>query len=440
MLATLIILILILTILGLTFLEKRKYKTFLSPFILFSVPYLVLILYQVIVTNIYNWEPVSVGFLIYIFLYLVTFYFVGTFSIHFFEAFYKKYSIKTQIKYGNSLQYTRTKYKVIEIISIVVAAYLIIFFIFQLRGLPNTGMVVQEEFQSTYSSGLNFYLRLICMIGTIYFWGLTNKSNQRFLLLGFLCFIPNFLTFVKGIAFILIIGGIIANLLINNRKIQIKTVLSVFIFGILIFFSVNLIEIGIWNPDKLLKQETYEFIYGKLNTNLISGIQSFNVNISGNHEVFQDVPNPVYAPIVNLFAKIGITERIETINNIWVNLGYIPNYGAAFVNTNTHIGTLVLYCGPIVGLFINSLISLFNYFLFYRAIRNGKTIKVVCYSLFVSGLVLSWFDYYYMQTFWIYLIGLFIIFQLISKIRITRSKSSEYYKKQRSNQSLRNFQ
>ncbi|WP_061808973.1 O-antigen polymerase [Rossellomorea vietnamensis] len=439
MLTTLIILILILTILGLTFVEKRKYKTFLSPFILFSVPYLVLILYQVIVTNIYNWEPVSVVFLIYIFLYLVTFYFVGTFSIHFFEAFYKKYSIKTQIKYDNSLQSTRTKNKVIEIISIVVAAYLIIFFIFQMRGLPNTGMVVQEEFQSTYSSGFNFYLRLICMIGSVYFWGLANKNNKRFLLLGFLCFIPNLLTFVKGITFILILGGILANLFIYNKKVKPKNILSIVGSAIAVFFLIYLIEIGVWDTEKLFVKETYENIFGKLNVYLISGVQSFNVNVIGNHS-FQGIPNPVYAPVLNIFSKLGIVDRVDSINNIWVNVGYIPNYGNVNVNTNTFIGTLVLYCGPIIGLFINSLVSIIIYYLFYRTIKTRKTIQIVRYALIVTGLALSWFEYFYMHTFWFYLIGFFLIFELINKLRITRSKSSDYLKKYSSEQSLRNFQ
>ena len=201
------------------------------------------------------------------------------------------------------------------------------------------------------------------------------------------------------------------------KRNKIKSILITAILGISIFFIVYMVEIGIWNIEKLFEKETYELILNKLNMYIISGVQSFNVNLSNNNEIFKEISNPVYAPVINLFSKFGIIDRIDTINHIWVNIGYIKNYGEITVNTNTHIGTLFLYCGIFMGIIVNSIIGLIAYIFYYAAVNKKEIIYVVRYSLFVTGLILSWFDYYYMQIFWIYLIVIFYLFIKVSKFK-----------------------
>lgn len=429
-------LFLIFTVLILVVTEKTSYKTYFSPFPLLSIPYVGIITYQIIVTNIYKWKPISPIYLTYVLLFLVGFYMTGNVFVYFLHFLTKRYNKTNLVALSDNISYNTSfimgdyrRIKVLELLSIVSAIYLILDFAMNMRILPRIGMIVQDEFQSMYQSGINFYLRLICMVGAVYFWGLTNQNNKKFFLAGFLCFIPNFFTFVKGIAFIIILGGILANYILNKKRLKFKLLVRVLIIGIVIFFLVYMVEIGIWDINKLLTKDTYEFIYAKLNVYLSSGVQSFNINISNENTVFQDVPNPVYAPIVNAFHKFAIAERIDTINKIWVNIGYIPHYGNVYVNTNTYIGTLVLYCGLIEGMLVNSLIALFIYYFFWRAIKTNSTLHVIRYSLMVTGVVLGWFDYYYMQTFWIYLIILFGLINLIHCSTFTKNRAhlSKFY-------------
>lgn len=416
--------------------ERNLNKTYFSPFTLFAVPYSVIILYQIIITNVYNWKRVSPLFLICIILFLVGFFLTGNLFMCLMKALQnscwssgKSLIIREKCNITSDLNH-RVRLKKVEAISIASAVYLIVFFILKAKNLPDIGMIVQSKFQNEYSSGLNFYLRLITMIGTAYFWGLANRNNKRFFLLGALCFIPNFLTFVKGTAFIMILGGLLTNLYINKkRRLKLKTLLKVVLSGVIIFFSVYMIEIGIWNFDRLLQKETYEFIFGKFNYYLVSGVQSFNINVNENMGVFKNIPNPVYAPIVNFISKFGFGQRIETINNIWVTLGNIPSYGVVRVNTNTYIGTLVLYCGLIRGMLVNIIISLLSYYFFWRTNQRNNVLNIVRYSLFVSGLILSWFEYYYMHTFWIYLIALVFLMGFVGKLNLTLKKDKgRYYK------------
>lgn len=406
------IFIVIFVILAIT-LEKKIYNNYLTPFTLLSVPYCSVVLYQMLCIKIYDFKKITPMFLIIIFIFLFTTWFSG--------ILYNSILIQRNINVNRTYNINSEKnyrIKFIELISIISSTYLLLFFIFNMKNLGNIGQIVQEQFQTEYTSGINFYLRLISMIGAIYFFGISNFNNKKFVILGIYSSLPIILTFVKGMIFIICLGSVIANTLVYKRKIKVKSIIYTIMSGIIIFFLVYMIETGIWNPEKLFKGETYEYIFANLNVYLTSGVQSFNVNLQQSSNIFNQVSNPVYAPIINIISKIGIAERIDSINNIWSNLGYIRNYGNVLVNTNTYIGTLVLYCGIFKGLLIHLFISIIMYHLFYKMRYKDNIIYIVRYSLFITGFILGWFEYYYMHTFWIYLIIILYMFKVISKIKL----------------------
>lgn len=390
-------------------LEKKIHGNYYTPFVLFSIPYLFILLYQILCIEIYDLDKMSFLYLLIILIFMLNISILG--------IFYK--SMIDKFKSRIPKKYSKVYYKdsVLEIISIISATYLLIYFLYSMMSLPNIGQIVQEDFQTRYSGGINFYLRLICMIGSVYFFSKASFKNIKQAFFGIYCLIPNILTFVKGIIFIICLGGVLGNIIFNNRKIKIKSILITVILGISIFFIVYIVEIGIWDIEKLFEKETYELIFNKLNVYIISGVQSFNVNLANNNELFKEISNPVYAPVLNIFSKFGIVERVDSINNIWANIGYIKNYGDVIVNTNTYIGTLFLYCGLFIGLIINSVIGLIMYIFYYSAITKNEIIYIARYSLLVTGFILSWFEYYYMHTFWIYLIILFYLFIKVSKFK-----------------------
>lgn len=417
MLVTIFLFIIIVTTVSLIIFERKQYNTMLTPFTFLAIPYLIILIYQIIVVNIYRWYPISPTYLFYIYFFLLSFYLVGAFSSVFYRATLLKSSSVKVDKDLNNFKVLLQRNKYVEVISLGSSLILLVLFVTKALTLSNIGMLVQEDFQTSYTSGINFYLRLFSMIGTVYFWGLLSKENKNFFVLGLICFLPNFLTFVKGISYILILGSVIANIILSGKKLNPKKAVLIPLLGIILFFSVYLIEIGIWDIELIFKRDTYELIFAKLNLYLIAGIQAFNVNVTEYQDTFNGLQNPVYAPIANILAKVGFTERIETINNVWVDLGYISNFGYASVNTNTYIGTLVLYCGPLIGLLVNSLIAALLYYFFIKALIFKKPLDIMRYSLFVTGLVLGWFEYYYMHMFWVYLILIFFILKLISKYK-----------------------
>jgi len=392
-----------------TLFEYRTYRTIFTPFILFAIPYVVVIIMQVVWIFFNKTAPISYIYLSYVLIFLVLMFVVGNTMIFLLDKFFYVKS------YSFSKSYIIPRLKLIEYVSIFSAIYLLIYFIGEATKLDIIGKVVQEDFQDKYSGGINFYLRLISMIGAVYFIAISQK--RKTILLAILCLMPNFLTFVKGMTIIPITAGLVSNLIIYKKSIGLKTILYGVFFALLSFSFIYLIEISIWNPDKLFKFKTYIIIFNKISTYLISGVQSFNIN-SENIGNIPNIHNPVYAPFVNILYKFGIFDyRINTIGVFKTVIVENKILGTIDTNVNTYIGTILLYSGIFIGIFVHLFITLIVYTLFYISKKSNNLLDIMLYSIFSTGFILAWFDYYYMQTFWIYILLYFTLLRSLYSIK-----------------------
>lgn len=308
--------------------------------------------------------------------------------------------------------------KKFDILCVGAAAYSMFHFIRLAGVFPNIYYVVQDEFQSQYAGGIYFYIRLIMMIATVYYWG-CSKVSKKNIALGFVCLMPNMLTFVKGIVFIPCLASILLRLKNGDIKISFRTGITVIVAGIIVFFGVYLVEMGVYNPDIVFEMDTYKKIGSKLIDYLISGVQSFSQNISeDNFQVFKIVDNVTLAPFINCLSKFGIGESIDTICTIWQRFGINAVSGVTVEsNVNTYIGTLYLYNGLVGGCILNMFWVFISSFLDEISIGNANIIAALS-SLFCAAFTLGWFDYYFMQTFWVYLIGIAFLIELFLRIKL----------------------
>lgn len=119
-----------------------------------------------------------------------------------------------------------------------------------------------------------------------------------------------------------------------------------------------------------------------------------------------------FSPFIKFLSKFNIVE----------SNGYIPSNQAAiysvfsneykYSNVNYFFGTLLLYSGWLKSIFMVGFISIYSYFLLIRAKYNQDLVSKLIYATFASGLVMGWFEYYYLQTFWVYMI---CIIEIIKK-------------------------
>lgn len=286
---------------------------------------------------------------------LISFIIVALLADNFGSYFAKSISIKgVPLKSTHMNLLMRKNEKKFDIICIVAALYSIVLFIKLAGGFPNIYYIVQEKFQNEYSSGLNFYIRLLMMIATVYYLG-CSKISKKNVILGLLCLVPNILTFVKGIVLIPCLGSILLRLKNGDIKISLKAGITIICVGILVFFGVYLIELGIYDSNVVFDIETYQYIGSKMIDYLIAGVQSFSQNVAQNNiKAFRNIDNVTLAPLLNFLSKFGMGESIETVNTVWQTFGFSSIRGVSITsNVNTYIGTLYLYNGIIFGNILN---------------------------------------------------------------------------------------
>lgn len=403
--------------------KRAQFKwTSLSPFALLAFPLVTVLIVQEYSIHLYSLDELSILYLAYTMVHL---FLVWIVCLIFEGSTAAKSSAVTVV----SLQDYEAIMPLMVTVGVLAAALQIISFILGAGSVSMIGAVVQEEFQNEYSGGLNYYLRLTSMLCSAYFIAGINRRRKVNILLAVMCLLPVFLTFVKSVLLISIVSGVIGNIIVNGRKIKLKQVLFVLLIGIAVFFGVYLVEICIWDIDRLFDAGTYEYIFAKMNFYLISGVQSFNIRASSinqlNNFIQTENGNLVLAPLMNILNWLGFDSRMDTASNVWTLIGFVPNYGIASGNVYSYIGQLVLYCGFVGSLMaeiVFTSIVCFFYSLFHL---TGKTTALLAYAFLASFFVLGWFDDYFCQTFWVYslcILGIInIIFGLVKTIGAQRA-------------------
>ncbi len=377
---------------GLVFVEiKLLGGKWYSPFCLLSVPYAFASVCMFILSEVYGFEKMKLRFSL-----IVLFYLVLTLAFEFLlkKVFTKRISFIDDVHEQDTGRW-------LDIVSLLIPSVCLIWFVVLAAGLPTFGMIVQEEFQGRYAGDM-YFLRLMCIILGAYQASRCRSFKDKRLLCCLLLILPNFLTFVKGIVIISIISDVVAFAIANKIKLSWKPVVIVGCFGMAVFYGIYLIEHCVWDIKAIIYPETHKLIFFKIISYLSSGLESFNINIDHTYR-YATVENVVIAPYANCLAQLGLTERTETVTSVHTIIGSIEGFGDIRVNTHSYFGALYLYCGLFLGIaphFINYFMA---YFLYSR-IKHERLIFTVAYAVFTSGFVLSWFDYYYLHTFWGYML------------------------------------
>ena len=393
----------------------------ISPFVLLSVPYTVVLIIQVYSIFLYNLEPLSFEYVSY----LLIHFFITWLVCILFEG-------QTQAKSSEVTTVTTKCYddylKFILIIGIFVSIIQLFHFYKSGKSVSMAGQLVQEDFQLEYSGGVYFYLRLVSMLCSAYLLAGVSKKRPLLIFAAVFCLLPVFLTFVKSVVILSLIAGVIGNIVVNDRKIRIKHVVNTVMLGFAVFFGVYLVEICIWDLSRLTDPDTYSYIFAKMNFYFISGPQSFNVVVGDEMGISnfqaQAKDNLVLAPLINFLHILGLTESIKTACPVWTFMGYIPGYGIASGNVYSIIGQYVLYCGVFGSILANAFFTSIVCYFYCRYHLTGNPFLLVLYGMFGAFFCMGWFDDYFCQTFWVYMIFLLGFIYLIGRFALNVKKNN----------------
>lgn len=398
--------------------DYRNNKVLYTPFILFSIPYMIVMTFQVLFIYVYEATEISWQYVLYVIEHFVVIFIV---DLIFYVIFRSSEQSKLLVS-GKEKAINEKVASVISFFGIISSIYLLAFFVINMLSLDEIGKIVQETFQERYTGGANFYFRLLAMIATIYFLATVNVNKKRNLLYALFCLLPNVLTFVKGIILINIIAGILANIIYNNRKIKIKDVLRLGISGVAIFFIVYMVEIGIWEPKKLLDIETYKFIFTKFIVYFVAGVQGFNEAIVNGGVELVEGSMKIFTPFVNFAAKFFSVEKFSIISEDFVKLGYIEGYGEIRSNVFSYVGEAVIYCGNGISILVGVANATLLAYLFNKMRKMPSFLNCITYALFASSYVLAWFSYYLGHSFFYYILIMMFIIWIVASLVIERGR------------------
>lgn len=313
------------------------------------------------------------------------------------------------------------KNNILDLFSIAVPLACIIYFVILAIKFPYLS-ITEPDFQNIYE-GQTYLYRLMCLILGAYSASKISGKSKRKIWVCFLCILPNALTFVKGTIIIAALSCMLTSIICNQKKLNTKKMLLVGLIAIVVsfiaFIGVYMVEICDGNLSKIFDIKTYKIIFNKIISYLSSGLAAFNTNI-GNAQTFLAKDNIIWSVYNNLLAKIKLMTRINAISDVWTVIGSTSSAGEIKVNVHSYYGTLYLYGGWAQAI----LAHFINYVIIYTLYRWSKYSNMgkVCYSIHVCGFILSWFEYYYMHSFWVYLLVLYVLAMIADCLKVDYGK------------------
>jgi len=374
--------------------SKRIMRSYVNITTMLCFPYLLICSFQIIIAAIYP----KVVFPCIEYWSILIFFFILTLVA---ESVLSSF---LGIKVDGRQIVSRYSYKWEKVFHIVIAFYLL-YVIYdtyvQVRSVDIT-MLLQDEFEDEYGGSGGFYSRVFLMICSAYYLGYVNKWYGY--LFGLLCLIPSLVVNTKGVIFIPILSAFFIKTYLHELSNTKQKIIVVGIIGIVIFFGSYMWQFYTWGENPLENKDRWQEIFDKLVGYLISGVQEFNLNIvSPLDDVFKQSVNITITPFNNLLAKFGFGESISSINEISRPIGLNTSVDSS-PNVNSYIGTLYLFNGFGGACFLHLFWISITVIIKKIAIQTNNPFIITCYCLLLSGYALGWFDFYFMQTFWIYLI------------------------------------
>lgn len=315
-------------------------------------------------------------------------------------------------------------YEMGSVMNIVITIFIIYacYDSYQMVSTMDLSIILQDDFQDDFgaSAGGSFYARVFLMIMATYYLGY--GKDWKSILLGLLCFFPSLIINTKGVIFIPIIAAFIVRYLNGYIKNVSRTLINIGLIGSVIFFSSYMWEFITYGENPLTDSYRWQYIGEKLLYYLTSGVQGFSSNLNTLDSVtyFNKAENITIAPFANFLSKFGVMESVRPISERIQMIGKMPLYGQCDTNVATYIGTIYLYNNFFCGLILHSFWVAVTTVIRVKAIKYRQPFSVCLFALFATVYVLGWFDFYFMQTFWVYMIVMVLILNVFNKLVVVK--------------------
>lgn len=357
-------------------LEMKFWKSIATPFILTTAPIVFLLVFNQTVGVLMGFFNIN-NILFYIYF---LFGFLSIFFASFFVRilassqnfnFFKKNKFKNnvlQIKYASYL------FKILLFIKISQILY---FYItgtsfLNMKGLLGSGI-----------SGISTLLMIFCFV---FFYGAYEKLKINNFVLMLLSILPLFLYGTRGWMFIAIIGAIMFKGYYHGKWPSKLFLLISPILGISFMMITYLFRNAVGEVDSNF-YDIFQHVMGYF----LAGIQGAN-QLLGSSVPTTPYLGMSFSALINLKEfLIGNKEYVSNIGPAFFNINKI---NVNLSNVNTAFGTLYHGLGPIFATIYIYMLYFILYFIFMVKYKIKNIFILMFYSVVMSGIFLSFFEYY----------------------------------------------
>jgi len=363
----LILILFVVEILILGRLDRALFGTYITPMVVLTVPYLLIVLLSIFIgpsmgfvtfyyPSLWIW---IVGVLIFWF----PGYILATLILHKTNLYHYPYTINLDFKMD----------RVVLTLSYLIICILAFELIITLR----QAKIGTEAFSSAFGGGISGHSLLISRFLLVY---LIVRFKKKYIIPILLILIFAFSYGVKGWILIPVLSGFFIRILLRLTRLNVVIIVSILIIGLVGFYLVYRIRLGTGLQ--------LSFIFSNIMKYIFSGPLGLSEYIKKNHEVGFD-PLVVINPIINIYNKFFGNGKLFHYKNIMTYIGANGD-----TNTKTFFGTVYIYSGALWGILFSFIVGLITYFYLIIFIKTKNLIFMVIYGTYLTIFFFGWFDSY----------------------------------------------
>lgn len=386
-----IVFLLIAEVVGLSWLDRKRFGTWATPFSVLGFPYAAVILLASFVS-----EPL--GF-VAVFTPSVLIWMVGLFLIWGSGQFlsWALLDFKFNPLPSQEAPAETDMTSAVRVVTAAATAAVVVMAVGTMAAVKAAGGWFQlgsADFKSAYSHGVcGHALVWSCLLGILLIGSWRRGSRMLLLLLGAILFFV-VLGQVKGRVLQLVIGGALFRVVRGRLRLS-PTKLAVVLATTCVIFSLGyLIAMLALDSDALFKPETYSFLSKHYLFYLFSGPLSFGEALRNRMVDVGGDWHSIFAPFANLYRVLLHSGDLVAIGSSH-DKGVIIDDSAVVDNVYTFFGTLYLYLGAggaalyVVG------VSFASYGLLVCTQLKREAWLTALYCYVASNLSLGFFEFYF---------------------------------------------
>lgn len=387
-----ILCVLIAEVVGLSWLDRRRFGTWITPFAVLGFPYTAIVLLAFCVSERFGFVA--------LFPQSVLIWIVGLFLVWSTGHFLAWAVLDLKVKPFTSQEALTGdcgEGLAARLACVVAAAAIMVLAVGTLAAVNAAGgwsQIGSPEFKSAYSHGVCGHAVVwSCLLGILLIGGWRRGNRLPLLLIGaLLCFVV--LGQVKGRVLHLAIGGVLYRVMKGHSRVSLPKLAGVLAATFVIFSLGYLFAMVALDSGALFKADTYSFLSKHYLFYLFSGPLSFGEALRNRVADVGGDWHSIFAPFANVYRVLLHSRDLVAIGSSH-DKGVIIDDSAIADNVYTFFGTLYLYLGAggaalyVVG------VSCVSYGLLISAQLRREAWLTALYCYVAANLSLGFFEFYF---------------------------------------------